>query len=93
MEDAQTLSPTGVAHTLKYTTPNASIRHLARDNSKPALLVHGQLESRFAGARDWAVAHMPHLTVVDLQAGHAVNMEDSEGFNQAVTGFVKAHTI
>ena len=93
MEDAQTLSPTGVAHTLSYTTPNASIRHLASDNSRPALLAHGQLEARFAGSRDWAVAHMPHLTVVDLQAGHAVNMEDSEGFNQVVTAFVEAHTL
>ncbi|XOV83014.1 MAG: alpha/beta fold hydrolase [bacterium] len=91
MKDAQTLCPAGIAHTLTHTTPNASIRHLAADNPRPALLAHGQLETRFMEARNWAFEHMPNLTIVDLQAGHAVNMEDSHGFNTAVTRFVQTH--
>ncbi len=92
MEDAQTLSPAAVANTLRHTTPNASIRHLAPDNLRPGLLCYGQLETRFADAKDWAVANMPNLSVADLQAGHAVNMEDSTGFNKAAAQFIAAHT-
>lgn len=92
MEDAQTLSPAGVANTLRHTTPNASIRHLAPGNLRPALLCYGQLETRFAAGKDWAAANMPNLSVAELQAGHAVNMEDSTGFNKAVAQFIATHT-
>ena len=33
---------------------------------------------------------MANLTVVSLDAGHAVNMEDAAGFNNAVVQFVAA---
>ena len=32
---------------------------------------------------------MPRLVVADLDAGHAVNMEDAAGFNGAVCDFVR----
>ncbi len=91
-EDAEGLSPTAVAHTMSVTTPNANVRDIAADNPRPALLCHGKLEKRFTPYKVWAEEHMKDLTIVDLQAGHAVNMEDSAGFNAAVTQFIEQQT-
>lgn len=86
--DAARLDPLGVANTLRYTNPNVSMRARLHENSVPALLTCGRHETRFAEKRAHALQHMPHLEVVDLDAGHAVNMEDADGFNRAVTRFV-----
>ena len=92
LADAQKLSPLGVANTLKQTTPNVSVRAAVGKNPKPALLCYGSKEKRFADAKDWAAKHMANLTITDLDAGHAVNMEDSSGFNRCVTEFLSRHT-
>ena len=34
---------------------------------------------------------MNHLTISELEAGHAVNLEDVEGFNGTVTRFLQTH--
>jgi pimeloyl-ACP methyl ester carboxylesterase len=92
VSDARELSPHGVGNALLATTPNASIRDIAATNPRPALLCFGTLEKRFAAAKDWAIENMPELSVVELNAGHAVNMEDSEGFNRAACAFISQHT-
>lgn len=92
IEDATHLSPLGVANTLAATTPNASVRDIVANNPKPALLCYGRKEKRFANAKQWACDHMAQLCVADLDAGHAVNMEDSEGFNTVATQFIMQHT-
>ena len=56
-----------------------------------ALLCFGKFEKRFFASKAWAAEHMPRLTVVELDAGHAVNMEDATGFNDAVTAFMDTH--
>ena len=88
IEDAQRLSPFGVAQALRHTIPNVSVRDIAADNPRPALLCHGIHEHRFASYVDWAAANMARLQVVELDAGHGVNMQDAPGFNQAVIQFV-----
>ena len=90
-EDAHHLSPQGIANTLLGTTPNACIRDIAPTNPRPALLCYGQHEKRFAPLRDWAEQHMSRLEITTLAAGHAVNMEDPTGFNQAVVNFLLRH--
>lgn len=91
LEDAQLLDPGGVGRTIAYTNGHASIRDELHLNQRPALLVCGRYETRFQSKRDFAAANMPGLTVVDLEAGHAVNAEDSPGFNNAVTDFLRQH--
>jgi 2-succinyl-6-hydroxy-2,4-cyclohexadiene-1-carboxylate synthase len=86
--DSRQLNPRGIANTLRYTNPNVSVRTRVAANTRPALLVCGRHESRFAAHRDYAAAHMPHLTVVDIDAGHGVNMEAPDAFNHAVAAFV-----
>ena len=92
LEDAARLSPRGIANTLRQTTPNASVRDIAAGNPRPALLCYGKKEKRFAAAKEWVVDHMAQLSMVELDAGHAVNMEDSDGFNRAVCRFIEQHT-
>lgn len=92
LKDAAKLSPMGIANTLLHTNPAASVRDLVEDNPIPALLCFGKHERKFQPTRDWLIEHMPNLEHVDLEAGHAVNMEDHHGFNKATTAFIQALT-
>ncbi len=91
LEDAELIDPGGVANTLEYTLPTASARDAIRHNQAPTLLVHGRLERRFAAHRAHAAATMPGLTVVDVDAGHAVNLQAADAFNAAATAFITEH--
>ena len=88
MVDAAALDPRGIANTLRYTNPNASVRVRVAENSVSALLICGREETRFAPHREFARAEMPKLSIVDLAVGHGVNMEDAPGFNRAVREFI-----
>ena len=90
LADAEFLSPIGVANTYRGTMPDTNILSIAGDNARPALMCWGTKERRFAPLAEWAVAHMANLAVVKLNTGHGVNMEDSNGFNEAVIEFIRA---
>lgn len=75
--------------------PAAFVRYLDQPNGStspeqlrgmkmPTLLVNGLRERRFQPLRDLAVREIPGCRVVDLDAGHAVNLEQPEAFNEAV---------
>ena len=89
--DAKKLTPTAVAHTLMQTNMQVSTRNIVASNPRPALLTFGHREKRFAATKDWVVENMENLTVVELEAGHAVNMEDPSGFNHAWRTFIQKH--
>ncbi|MBI5288614.1 MAG: alpha/beta fold hydrolase [Chloroflexi bacterium] len=91
IEDGALLDPRGVANTGLYTVPGSSSRERLPDNRVPTLLVVGEREKRFAGHRHYAEEMMPLLTVVGLNAGHAVNIEAAETFNTAVIEFCARH--
>jgi 2-succinyl-6-hydroxy-2,4-cyclohexadiene-1-carboxylate synthase len=57
----------------------------------PVLLVNGRWETGFGPHVDEARAAIRHLEVVDLDGGHAINVEQAEGFNDAVLDFVARH--
>ena len=88
LEDARQLDPEGVANTVRHTTPRASVRDELRAVRVPALLACGRFERRFQPHRDFAAASMPGLAVVDMDAGHAVNMQAAGHFNRAVIDFL-----
>ncbi len=92
LADAANLSPAGVAAALTTTNPQASVRQAVVDNPRPALLCFGRHEQKFTPTRDWLIDHVPNLQEVQLNAGHAVNMEDAAGFNAAVAAFIQGHT-
>ena len=61
LEDARQLDPEGVANTVRYTTPRASVRDELGAIRVPALLACGRFERRFRPHRDFAAARMPGL--------------------------------
>ena len=91
LADSTGLSPLGIANTLCQTSTNANVRDIVSGNPRPALLCYGSKEKRFAAMKVWAEENMARLATVDLQAGHAVNMEDSKGFNAAACEFITQH--
>ena len=88
-QDSALLNPIGIANTLRATTPNASIRALAIENHSPALLCWGTQEKRFLESKIWAEINMPKLEIKEIEAGHAVNMQKPQEFNQTVQTFLK----
>jgi pimeloyl-ACP methyl ester carboxylesterase len=87
--DAALLDPRGVAHTIRYTVPESSLRERVSENRVPTLLVCGERDSRFEAQRRFAERHLPHLEVVAVDAGHAVNIEAADAFDAAVTDFLE----
>ena len=92
LEDCSSLTVLGVANTVRYTSPELSVRTEISKNKVPTLLVCGKREKRFKSLKEFAQSHMPLLDVVDLDAGHAVNIDAADEFNQTVTTFVLKHT-
>ena len=88
LADAARLDPRGVASTFRYTVPNSSMRERAAENRVPTLLVCGERETRFREHREFAEHTVPHLEVVGVDAGHAVNLEAAAAFEAAVCAFL-----
>jgi pimeloyl-ACP methyl ester carboxylesterase len=92
LDDAAMLDPEGVAMAFRHTATEASVRNRVTENRVPTLLVCGEREKRFLPERDFAIATMPHLEVVNVPgAGHAVNLEAAAEFDRAVTEFFRRH--
>ena len=91
VRDAADISLLGAANAMRYTLPEVSVREEIHKNKVPTLLVCGRLEKRFKPFRDYAEAHMPLLEIVDLDAGHPVNIEAAEGFNDSLAAFFRKH--
>jgi pimeloyl-ACP methyl ester carboxylesterase len=88
VEDAAMLNLDALANTFRHTVPSSSVRDRVAATAVPTLLIAGGRERAFGSARQFALTNINGLEVVDLEAGHAVNIEASDGFNQAVTRFV-----
>lgn len=91
LADARRHTPPGIARTLRYTTPNASVRERLGDLRVPTLLVCGEREKRFEANRHFAAQAIPALQIVGTPAGHAVNIEAAAAFDQATGDFVRRH--
>jgi pimeloyl-ACP methyl ester carboxylesterase len=90
--DCSLHTPLGIALTGLYTVPDSSVRGRIAENTVPTLLLVGEREERFRAHRRFAERTMPQLQVVALDGGHAVNLDDPEGFNSAVTMFFEKCT-
>jgi pimeloyl-ACP methyl ester carboxylesterase len=92
VDDTGLHDPGGVARTGLYTVPGSSVRDRVAENGVPTLLVQGIDESRFEPHAAFAVESMPRLESVRLEAGHAVNAEAADEFNEAVVAFFGRNT-
>lgn len=88
--DARRIEPRAIADSYRHLNVDVSVREEVRRIPARTMMVCGSYEKRFAPHRDYAAANMPGLRVVDLPAGHAVNAERHEEFNEAVAGFLRA---
>lgn len=88
LEDGESHAVEGVAATMRWTSPFASVRTDLAQSTVPSMLLCGSYERRFQPLRAYAVANLPNLVVHDLPAGHAVNMEAADAFNAHVKAFV-----
>ncbi len=86
--DAALHDPRGIALTGAQTATHSNLERL-QDNRVTTLLLCGTRERRFAPARARAQARMKSLSVIELEAGHAVNLEAPHAFNQACIRFIK----
>jgi pimeloyl-ACP methyl ester carboxylesterase len=91
VEDAGRIDPMAIVDSYLHLNVRSTVRDRAHEISVPTMLVCGHYESRFADAREFAAATIPGIEVVDLPAGHAVNAEAVDGFNQSVGQFLRAH--
>ena len=89
--DLSLSDPIGIARTTTITALAPPLTKRMLDNKVPTLLTCGQLEKRFQDRRNWAEKHVPNLSVVDLNAAHAVNVEAAKEWNTVVVDFLKKH--
>lgn len=88
-EDAERLNPIGVSRTIGITAGTLSAAARLGETRVPTLLVNGTWEKAFQPVRDWAVAALPSLQVVDLEGGHSINAELPDAFNAALKAFLQ----
>jgi len=90
LADADRHDPAGIAATMQYTNPQASVRERLGENQRPVLLLCGSRERRFRPHRELLPEALPRLTVADLDAGHGMNMEAPGTFNAALAEFLRS---
>jgi pimeloyl-ACP methyl ester carboxylesterase len=92
-EAADRIDPFAVWQAARTTAKNLSCRSRAAEIGVPTLLVNGRWEKVFQPDREFAAATIPALEVADLDAGHSVNIEAADEFNEAVIGFAARHAV
>ncbi|MCB1684197.1 MAG: alpha/beta hydrolase [Pseudomonadales bacterium] len=88
LADAKLHNPLGIAMTLEVTNPAVSMRERLAENTRPACLIWGTKERRFTPHAEHARSAMADLRIVELDAGHGMNMEAPAAFNLAVAEFI-----
>jgi len=86
------VDPEGVARTSEFTVPETPVRDRVHENTVPTLMVCGVWEKRILPLRDFAQENMAHFNVVNIEAGHAVNLEAHDQFDTVVVDFIRQHT-
>lgn len=86
--DADAMDVSGYTRLLEWTLPQATLRDRVRDCKVPSLLVNGRHERAFQAARAELGMLWPALEIADIDGGHAVNVENPEGFDAAVLAFL-----
>jgi len=84
---ADNMAPHAIRNTVAARN-GASSRNDQHRLSMPVLLVNGRYERNFQKYIEVAREQISDLEIVELEGGHSVNIEQAEGFDQAVLAFV-----
>ncbi|HYF58771.1 MAG TPA: alpha/beta fold hydrolase [Burkholderiaceae bacterium] len=88
LADADRVDAAAVARLMRVTGPGLSVLDDLERIECPVLLINGRWERGFQPLREIALARMPRCRVADVEAGHAVNLENPAAFDAAVAAFV-----
>jgi pimeloyl-ACP methyl ester carboxylesterase len=90
-EDIDLIDLEGFANNLLHLIPTCSVRQLLRGIGVPTLLVAGKLDRAFSPLISIALTDIPALECVEVNGGHAVNIDAAEEFNRVVLDFLRRH--
>ena len=86
-EAADTIPPYAVWQATATTAAELSCREVVSGLRLPTLLVNGRFEKSFQADRDFAERSIEGIAIVDLDAGHSVNVEAPQAFDRALVEF------
>jgi len=89
VEVANAVDPRAVARLTRIAGPRLSVLGELHRIACPTLLVNGRSERSFQPLRDLAERRIRNIRIADIAGGHAVNLENSAGFNAAVARFLR----
>jgi len=92
VEDINLIDMEGFANTLLYLIPRCSVRNLLSKISVPTLLVAGKFDKRFGALVPTVLENTPSLEFIELDGGHAVNIDAADRFNEVVRKFILRHS-
>ena len=90
VEDAELISPDGVANLLSHTSAATNVVNELDRLQCPLMLANGRFERGFQPARKALQCNHPDLHIVDLDAGHSPNAEAPDAFNTATVDFIRS---
>lgn len=91
VEDINLIDMEGFANNLLYLIPRCSVRNLLSRISIPTLLVAGKFDKQFSALVSMVLENTPSLEFIELDGGHAVNIDAADRFNEAVRKFILRH--
>jgi pimeloyl-ACP methyl ester carboxylesterase len=92
VEDIDLIDLEGFANNLLYLIPRCSVRNLLCEITVPTLLVAGKFDKQFNSLMPIALENIPALEFIELDGGHAVNINAADRFNEAVREFILRHS-
>lgn len=92
VNDINLINMEGFANTLLYLTPRCSVRNLIKEINVPTLLVVGKFDKPFSQLIAKFRENILNLKVIELDGGHAVNVDAAERFNESVREFIEHHS-
>jgi len=76
---------------IALSSPALSLYGRAAEPKVPTLLINGRHERAFQACRSEIAEAWPQMEIIDIDGGHAVNIENPNGFDAALTGFLERH--
>jgi pimeloyl-ACP methyl ester carboxylesterase len=92
VEDIDLINVEGFANNVLHLSPKCSIRNWLREITVPTLLVAGKFDKKFRPLIPVALKSIPSLEFIELDGGHAVNIDAADQFNEAVHAFILHHS-
>lgn len=90
---ADRTNPQALARITRVTSPELTVHADLERIQCPTLLLNGQWERAFQPLREEAVRRIADLEVVDVPAGHSVNLEQGERFETELIAWLKRRQL